>query len=506
MPPGGPEDFESPAILRLRPDTNAVNVRANAITYNFDKVVSERPQGATDLASLFLISPSHGMPRVSWRRNMIAVSPRGGFDPATTYSVRMLPGLTDLQGNVDTVGRALVFSTGPAIATGTLRGIVFDWLAEKVAPQAFIEAFPVPTSRDSTRYLTVADSTGRYELAHVPPGRYLLRASIDQNKNRLLDPRELFDTVTIALTDSVRHEILAFVHDTIGAGIQTVSIVDSLTLRVMMDRALDTTFVIDASHFSLRDSDSSLVGIAQARSRRAYDQAREEALRTKAIEDSVRRAAAADSVEKADTVQAPPAPPPPPSRRAPPPRRDTVAAPAPAGRDTTAQEPPPKPSIPAPIAEIYLTLEQPLRPKTSYRLRAIEMRTLLNRSRTSERVITTPVERKPPPDSAARDTTGAQRDSAARRDTSATRDTTTVRDTMTVRDASTARRVSAVGAVGAARAWRAASTWAAATRTDRRMGDDGNRAPDEQPGATARPLVSIRVAPPDPWRADSGQR
>jgi hypothetical protein len=205
MPPGGPEDFESPAILRLRPDTNAVNVRANAITYNFDKVVSERPQGATDLASLFLISPSHGMPRVSWRRNMIAVSPRGGFDPATTYSVRMLPGLTDLQGNIDTVGRALVFSTGPAIATGTLRGIVFDWLAEKVAPQAFIEAFPVPTSRDSTRYLTVADSTATN--SPLPPGRYLLQASIDQNKNRLPAAR-LFDGHHRA-RDSVRHEILA---------------------------------------------------------------------------------------------------------------------------------------------------------------------------------------------------------------------------------------------------------------------------------------------------------
>jgi hypothetical protein len=162
------------------------------------------------------------------------------------------------------------------------------------------------------------------------------------------------------------------------------------------------------------------VGIAQARSRRAYDQAREEALRTKAIEDSVRRAAAADSVEKADTVQAPPAPPPPPSRRAPPPRRDTVAAPAPAGRDTTEQEPPPKPSIPAPIAEIYLR-SNTLRLETSYRLRAIEMRTLLSRAARAS-ASSPPAERKPP-----RIRPHGHHECAARRrrDTSATRDTAT---------------------------------------------------------------------------------
>jgi hypothetical protein len=377
-----------------------------------------------------VISPSYGVPSVSWRRNTIAVRPRGGFKAATTYTVRMLPGLVDLQGNVDTVGRTLVFSTGPSIADGTMRGIVFDWLAERVAPQAVVEAFPLPTPDDSTRYLAVADSTGRFELAHVPPGRYMLRASIDQNKNRILDPRELYDTVTVTLADSLRRELLTFVHDTLGAGIQAVSIVDSLTLRVTMDRALDTAFVIDTSRFSLKaGKDSSVVPIVQALSRKAYDQLREDSLRTKAVEDSVRAAARADSIRLADTTAARPTPAAPtPTRRAPPPRRavEQVAA-ALAGRDTTEAEPPPKPSIPAPVVEIYLKLGTPLQPTTSYRLRAIEMRTLLNRSRSSDRVFTTP---KPRP---APDSTRAQRDSAARRARDA-RDSTTVRDTTAARD------------------------------------------------------------------------
>jgi len=434
IPPGGPETYDPPKVLRARPDTNAVNVRAGGVTYSFDKVVSERPVGAADLGALFLISPSHGAPNVSWRRTTISVSPKGGFRPNTTYRVRMLSGLADLEGNVDSTGSVIVFSTGATIARGNLRGIVFDWMAEKVAPQAFIEAFPLPTDRDSTRYIAQADSMGRFDLGNVPAGRYVLRASVDQNKNRYLDPRELYDTMTVTLADSLRREILTFVHDTIGAGIQTVTIVDSLTLRVQMDRALDTTFVIDTTHFTLRAKDSTLVRIARALSRRADDARREDSLRTKAIQDSVQKAAKADSAKadsaKGDTARAPRPALPPPTRRS----VDSVVARL-TGRDTARKEPPPKPSIPAPVNEIILRLATPLQPSTSYRLRAIDMRTLLKRTRTSERVFNTPKPRKAA-DSTAKDSSRARRDTSAARDSSARRDTTGRDTSATGRDAS----------------------------------------------------------------------
>lgn len=415
-PPGGPEDAEPPKLLRVRPDTNAVNVRAGGVTFEFDEVVSERPQGVPDLAGLFLISPSAGDPRVSWRRKTLSVSPRGGFRPGTTYTVRMLIGLTDLEGNIDSAGKVLVFSTGPTIASGHLRGAVFDWPSEKPGAQALIEAFPVPTARDSVRYLALADSVGRYDLANVPPGRYLLRGSIDANKNRLLDPRELYDTITVTLTDSLRHEILAFVHDTVGSGIQTVTVADSMTLRVTMDRALDTSFVLDTTHFTLKRADSTAVRIARVLSRRAFDKERDDSIRTKAIQDSVRRAAQADSARAADTTKAA-APPPVAVTRRTPPRRPAAAAPTPV-TDTATREPPPKPSIPAPINEVVLKLGTALRPSTTYRLRAIEMRTLLKYSRSSERVFTTEKERKT-------DTTS--RKDSTRRDSSATRPGATTR-------------------------------------------------------------------------------
>ena len=76
MPPGGPPDREPPEVVRITPDTNAVNVRAGSIGIQFNEVVSERPQGAPTLADLFVVSPSTGPASVSWRRTRVEVTPR----------------------------------------------------------------------------------------------------------------------------------------------------------------------------------------------------------------------------------------------------------------------------------------------------------------------------------------------------------------------------------------------------------------------------------------------
>src|SRR5262245_56829882 len=212
MPPGGPTDKDPPRLVRVTPDTNAVNVRGGGISFQFDEVVSERPQGAATLADLFIVSPSQGPAGISWRRTRVDVSPRGGLRPNTTYTVRMLPGMVDLDDNVDSAGITLVFSTGPSIAQGRFQGRAFDWAAGRPAGGALVEAIALP---DSARFATHADSTGAFALSNMPPGRFLLRALVDQNNNAEVDARELFDTVTVELTDSLRHELLATVRDTL---------------------------------------------------------------------------------------------------------------------------------------------------------------------------------------------------------------------------------------------------------------------------------------------------
>src|SRR5687768_15825735 len=198
VPPGGPPDKNPPQLVRVTPDTNALNVRGDAIAFEFDEVVSERPRNAPGLAELFIISPSRGPSGVSWRRTRVELRPRGGLLPNTTYTVQMLPGMVDLDGNADSSGVTIVFSTGPSLATGRIAGRVFDWVAGRPAPRAVVEAIMLP---DSARYTAEADSSGAFVITHMPAGQFLLRALIDANRNRAVDGRELFDTITVTLTD-----------------------------------------------------------------------------------------------------------------------------------------------------------------------------------------------------------------------------------------------------------------------------------------------------------------
>ena len=403
-PPGGVVDEDPPQLVALRPDTLAVNVRVGWVGLDFDEVISERPQGAPALADLFLISPGDGQTEVSWRRTRLEVRPAGGLKPNTTYTVRMLPGLVDLDGNADSVGLVVVFSTGPTIARAAIRGVVFDWMADKGATRAFVEAITLP---DSTRYLAYSDSSGRFEISHLPAGRYTLRTVLDQNNNRRLDLRELWDTLTVDLTDSLRRDLHAIMRDTLGAGIERVEMIDSLTLRVRFDRALDTTVVYTPQMFTLRKSDSTDIAIFSAVGGREVDREKAEAARLKAIQDSLR----ADSTSRSDTSAArrPAAP-----ARPRAPRVAPIVRPRP-GADTVPELPAPKMTVRRPDVDVILKLTTVLPHTSSFSLRTEGIPSILGKRRRSQRSFTTPKPTKAA-DSTAVDSTqrGARPDAAPR--------------------------------------------------------------------------------------------
>ena len=362
-PPGGPEDPDPPELVAVTPDTMATGTSPRAVVFRFNEVVSERPQGATTLGGLFLISPRDGAPEVDWNRTALTVRPRRGWRRNTAYTVTMLPGLVDLRGNVRREGAVATFSTGPSIPRTSITGQVFDWAAGVPAQRALVEAISRP---DSVVYIALADSAGRFRIPHAPPGAYTVRAFLDANNNRGFDERELWDSARVVLTDSTRLELLAFSHDTIGPRISEVSIADSLTLRVTFDRPIDPAQTLAPAIFALTARDSTLVPIRAVRSAREWDQARSER-GDSAVVDSVRRPVA---------TPAPAGP----RRGAPPAPRDSADSAARTAR----------PSRPSPIAEIVIELGRPLQPGGSYRLQATAVRGLQRTPRTSERAFNVP--------------------------------------------------------------------------------------------------------------------
>lgn len=380
-PPGGPPDAIPPKIVRIRPDSNALNVRQGNVSFDFDEVVGERPQGASTLSGLFLISPSTGDPTVSWKRTRLDVRPRGGFRPNITYTITMLPGLTDLDGNVDSVGRTLVFSTGPNLASSFIRGTAFDWVGNRAATNALVEAISLP---DSSFYRAATDSLGSFVIGHLPDGKYLLRATIDQNKNRRVDLREAFDTATVTVADSIRRELYAFVHDTLGPSITAIAVSDSITMRVTFDHALDTALVLTPGLFQLKAADSSVIAIASVLTSRALEKQRADSAQAKHVQDSIQAAAVADSTRRADSARVNAQIQRPANRRAAAADSARLAA-----RDTVRREPP-RPRIAVPSTEVIVTTAAPLPAAALLRLRAENMRSLLGVERSSERVVRTP--------------------------------------------------------------------------------------------------------------------
>jgi len=365
-PPGGPEDRSPPRLLRVSPDTNAVNVASKEATFYFDETINDRGTDAQDVTNMFLVSPSDGTPRVDYHRTRIDVRPRNGFRPNTAYTITLLPGLTDLRSNSMKSGATIVFSTGPTISTMRITGIAFDWGSEQPLVRALIEA----TSPDSVVYLAQSDSGGRFSVGPLNPGSYLVRATIDQNQNHRADRGEAFDTARVSAPQSAPVELLAALRDTLPARIVSVAVADSVTLRVVFDRMLDPSQRFPAGNFHLAGADSVPIPITAVRTPRE-----EEAL------TRGRGQAAADSARRADSLAGRPRPP----------------AQPPARTDSTA-----KPSRPAPFTTLTLVLPRQLTPNAPYRVSVTTVKALSGRETASDRSFVTP--RAPPPRPAA-DTT-----------------------------------------------------------------------------------------------------
>ncbi len=392
IPPGGPPDVTPPRLLAIAPATMTVGAKVKELELRFDEVISETPKGQSGLAQLVFISPRVKETEVSWHRNRLTIKPKGGWKPNTVYSVQIASGIQDLRSNAIDTALSVVFSTGGAIPATSVTGIAFDWVAGRVASKALIEAI----AKDSTAYQVLSDSLGRFNLRHVPMGEYVIRAIVDRNSNRLLDPTEAFDTVRVALTQRADVELYAFPHDTVGLRITEVQAPpqDSLrVLRLVFDKPLAPDQLLTNPQFTLKRADSTSIGVVLVQT--VAERARVDSVRRKAREDSIAAAAPRDTSAlaraRADSAAV---------RR----RADSVAAVDRAAREarrlaalrggrpasTIDTTPAPKMKRPVVSAEIFLTLETPLEPGTPYSLRVGGVRSLSGTVKSPSRAFRTP--------------------------------------------------------------------------------------------------------------------
>lgn len=358
MPPGGPLDKTPPQLLKVTPESGSLRVGPRqVVTFRLDEVVNERIRSGGALDQGVVVSPTDGQVSVDWHRSAITIRNRKIWRPDVAYTVTILPGLQDLSGNATRKPMRTVFSTGAVIPHGEVRGIAFDWMAQQPKSGARVEA---TIGSDTTlKFVAVADSVGRFVMTTLPAGALHLRAYDDANSNRVLDPREAWDSATVTLADTASREFYMFAHDTIGPSLLDVAPIDSVTLRVKFDRPLLPGTPLEASQFSLKMKDSTKADSVPIAVLRVSSAARFDTLaqqRKAFVADSTMRAdtsvAGRKAVQRKDSL----------SRAA---RQDSASkaqiASVAALRDTTTRIVRPKPARPAPLTEFILELGQPLR-------------------------------------------------------------------------------------------------------------------------------------------------
>lgn len=296
-PPGGPPDDLPPVLVATRPDSLASVPRFDgSVEFAFDEVVSEGGQpsmglGTSDLERLILLSPTENVPRVRWKREVIAVEPKEGWRPNRVYRVELLPGVTDLQRNRLDSGTVVTFSTGAPLPTVSLSGRVVDWQAGRMARPALIDAILLP---DSLRYRALSDSTGGFQFGPLPRGEYLIYGVIDQNRNLRRDLRDNYDTVRVRTDSSIAVGVLwTFPRDTVGPRLTNVIALDSLAADLTFNQPLDPYQQFDTTNIRVYLlPDSTPVPVL--------------ALRSRMVDDSIQRAErdAADTTRRADTTRA----------------------------------------------------------------------------------------------------------------------------------------------------------------------------------------------------------
>ena len=290
-PPGGPPDFDAPIILAITPDSGVVAEGLDdALEIQFNEVIEER-----SVEGQIQLSPRPEELDVSWKRSRVTVQPKDGWREDVIYHMTLLPGFADLRNNRLDSGRTVVFSTGGEIPNTSIAGTVIDWESGSAAPRALIEAVLMP---DSLVYTASADSIGDFNVSLLPPGTYALFATIDQNNNRLRDPRELFDSALVLLDSTVSQVLWTFAHDTVGPRISEITNPDSVTIQVDFGQKLVPGEPADTAVRVFALPDTTLLDVVSIWNLETYDSVRI----VEAVADSIRQAAVADSVRLAEAA------------------------------------------------------------------------------------------------------------------------------------------------------------------------------------------------------------
>ncbi|HET9985318.1 MAG TPA: Ig-like domain-containing protein [Longimicrobiales bacterium] len=300
-PPGGKQDRMAPQLVSTQPEQLAVvKGWTKPVTFKFDERISEK--GITD--QLAIVSPDTLAVEVHRSGAEIQVRPKDGWQPDRIYQVVLQPAFSDLFGNQRKEPAMVVFSTGPAIPSTVIAGLVRDRISSRPVSGARVEARQGGTT--PLTYVTVTDSGGFYALRHVPAGAYTVTIFQDQNRNGKPDGREAWGEVNATLKSAgdtaVLNELSILPRDTTPARLTRAEVRDSMQIRLTIDDYLDPHRPLEAQAVLWKLPDSTQIPIVRLYYPKDFEATRP---RPAATRSDSSRVAAAPSEPAEDTARVP---------------------------------------------------------------------------------------------------------------------------------------------------------------------------------------------------------
>lgn len=250
-PTGGAKDIEPPRLVAAEPPDRSTSVQPDRIVLNFnERVKLDRPG-----ENLLVSPPLSKKPTVRLAGpGTVVIELAAPLEENTTYSFNLGDAIADLtEGNAPR-GLTYVISTGAAIDSSSIHGIVVNAGSDLPEKDVLVMLYAADDDssfqRGAPLYFTRSGATGEFRTEHLRPASYRIFALRDRNNNRRYDlPNEEIafagTTIEATCTDSGAAGVR------LGLFLPPPTMQQLLSAKVTRDRAWQLVLALPAAHAGL---------------------------------------------------------------------------------------------------------------------------------------------------------------------------------------------------------------------------------------------------------------
>lgn len=197
MPTGGPRDKTPPTLRSSTPSDGQVNYHSREIEMVFDELVQ-----LNDPTQQIIITPrlNKSIKAVA-RRNKVFIEVDEDWQDSTTYTMNFREAVGDVTEKNPAQNLKIAFSTGDYIDSLSIQGKVIHQMKDQpmagitVGTTIYSDTFSI--FKHPPQWFAQTDKKGNYLLENLKPGKYIVFAFDDKNKNLTNESRsEMYGFLT----------------------------------------------------------------------------------------------------------------------------------------------------------------------------------------------------------------------------------------------------------------------------------------------------------------------